>query len=122
MVCTHGSCPQENGKPGRRVDFQKLNQACLPEGHHTRTPFGLITMVPRHTFKTLKDAYSMYHQISLDTESCTLTTFITPMGRFRYRRTPMGRCAGVDDAVRYDMLSPSKLRRQRTPLTYRVIT
>uniref|UniRef100_A0A0P4VNI8 Reverse transcriptase n=1 Tax=Scylla olivacea TaxID=85551 RepID=A0A0P4VNI8_SCYOL len=88
--------PKKNGKPRRTVDFQKLNQACLRETHHTRTPFDLISSVPKHTFKTVADAYSGYHQIPLDSESRKLTTFITPWGRFRYRRTPMGHCAAQD--------------------------
>ncbi|XP_063859146.1 uncharacterized protein LOC135100114 [Scylla paramamosain] len=60
------------------------------------TPFDLISSVSKHTFKTVADAYSGYHQIPLDSESRKLTTFITPWGRFRYRRTPMGHCAAQD--------------------------
>lgn len=52
--------------------------------------------MPKHTFKTVADAYSGYHQIPLDSASRKLTTFITPWGRFRYRRTPMGHCAAQD--------------------------
>ena len=88
--------PKKDGKPRRTVDFQKLNRACLRETHHSRPPFDLITSVPKHTYKTVADAYSGYHQIPLDSESRKLTAFITPWGRFRYRRTPMGHCAAQD--------------------------
>ena len=88
--------PKKSGKPRRTVDFQKLNQACLRETHHSRPPFDLVTSVPKHTFKTVADAYSGYHQIPLDDESRKLTTFITPWGRYRYCRTPMGHCSAQD--------------------------
>jgi len=88
--------PKKDGRPRRTVDFQRLNRASMRETHHTRPPFDLITSVPKHTFKTVADAYSGYHQIPLDKESRKLTTFITPWGRFRYCRTPMGHCAAQD--------------------------
>lgn len=106
--------PKKSGKPRRTVDFQKLNQSCLHETHHTRPPFDLITSILKHTFKTVADAYSGYHQIPLDYESRKLTTYITPWGQFRYYRTPMGHCA-VQDAFtrRFDNIIndiPRKLK------------
>ena len=35
-------------------------------------------------------------QVELDLESRRLITFITPWGRFRYRRTAMGHCFAGD--------------------------
>ncbi|KAK4324209.1 hypothetical protein Pmani_005211 [Petrolisthes manimaculis] len=92
--------PKKNGKPHRTVDYQKLNQSCLHEIHHTRPHFDLITSIPKHTFKTLADAYSGYHQIPLDCGSRKLTTFMTPWGRFHYHRTPTGHCAAQDAFTR----------------------
>ena len=88
--------PKKDGRARRTVDFQPLNRACKRETHHTRTPFDMISSVPKHTFKTVADAYAGYHQIQLDDESKKLTTFITPWGRYRYCRTPMGHCAAQD--------------------------
>ncbi|KAG0724220.1 Transposon Ty3-I Gag-Pol polyprotein [Chionoecetes opilio] len=88
--------PKKDGRPRRTVDFQRLNRASLRETHHTRPPFDLVSSVPKHTFKTVADAYSGYHQVPLDEESRKLTTFITPWGRYRYRRSPMGHCASQD--------------------------
>ena len=85
--------PKKDGRARRTVDFQPLNRACKRETHHTRTPFDMISSVPKHTFKTVADAYAGYHQIQLDDESKKLTTFITPWGRYRYCRTPMGHFA-----------------------------
>ena len=88
--------PKKDGRPRRTVDFQRLNQASLCETHHTRPPFDSITTVPKHTFKTVADAFSSNHQIPLDEHSKTLTTFITLWGRFCYCRTPMGHCTAQD--------------------------
>ena len=55
----------------------------------------MVSAVPQKNFKTVADAY--YHQVELDQESHHLTTFITPWGRFRYRRTPMGHCFAGDN-------------------------
>jgi len=52
--------------------------------------------VPKLTYTTVADAHSGYYQIPLDEENRKLTTFITPWGRFRYLRTPMGHCAAQD--------------------------
>lgn len=51
---------------------------------------------PQHSYKTVADGNWGYHQVELDKESCSLTTFITPWGRFRYCRTPMGHCSAGD--------------------------
>ena len=42
---------------------------------------------------TVLDALKGYHQCPLDQESQTLTTFITPFGRFKYLRAPYGICS-----------------------------
>ena len=87
---------KKSGQPRRTVDFQKLNACCLRETHHTPAPFDMVSGVPAHSFKTTADAHWGYHQVELDQESRRLTTFITPWGRYRYRRTPMGHCAAGD--------------------------
>ena len=43
------------------------------------------------------DAIQGYFQIPLDEESSKLTTFLLPMGRFRYTRAPMGLNASGDE-------------------------
>ncbi len=43
------------------------------------------------------DAVSGYFQIPLDEESSFLTTFLTPWGRYRYLRAPMGLSASSDE-------------------------
>ena len=94
---------KKSGQPRRTVDYQKLNAACLRETHHTPTPFDMVAAIPAHTYKTVADAHWGFLQVELEENSRKLTTFITPWGRYRYRRTPMGHCA-VPDAYtkRYD--------------------
>ncbi len=87
---------KKSGQPRRTVDYQKLNAVCLRETHHTPTPFDMVAAIPAHTFKTVADAHWGFHQVELEEESRKLTTFITPWGRYRYRRTPMGHCAAPD--------------------------
>ncbi|XP_063876921.1 uncharacterized protein K02A2.6-like [Scylla paramamosain] len=87
---------KKSGQPRRTVDYQRLNAACRRETHHTPAPFDMVSSVPKHCFKTVADAYCGYHQVRLDEESRSLTTFITPWGRFRYLRTPMGHCSAGD--------------------------
>ena len=91
---------KKSGQPRRTVDYQRLNACCLRETHHTPAPFDMVSGVPLNSFKTVADAYWGFHQVELDQESRRLTTFITPWGRFQYRRTPMGHCSASDAYTR----------------------
>ena len=88
--------PKRDGKPRRTVDYQKLNSSCLKEIHHKPTPFNLVSSIPKHTYKTVADTHNGFHQSELDKASSKLTTFVTPWGRYRYLRTPMGLCSSTD--------------------------
>jgi hypothetical protein len=45
-----------NGDPGRTVDFQKLNKACVRKTHHMKPPYHLVSSVPKKVNKTTVDA------------------------------------------------------------------
>ena len=95
--------PKANGKPRRTIDYQELNKYCVRETHHTRVPFDMVSSVPKQTYKTTLDAFWGFHQVPLAEDSRPLTTFITPWGRYRYLRTPMGHCSASDAYTkRYD--------------------
>ena len=81
--------PKRDGRPRRTVDYQKLNSSCLRETHHMPMPFNLVSSIPKHTYKTVADAHSGFHQSELDEASSKLTTFVTPWGKYRYPRTPI---------------------------------
>ena len=91
---------KKSGQPRRTVDYQRLNACCLRETHHTPAPFDMVSGVPFHSFKTVSDAFWGFHQVELDEVSRKLTTFITPWGRFQYKRTPMGHCSASDAYTR----------------------
>lgn len=72
------------------VDLKRLNKAVKRERYVLPT---LEDIAPKlagaKVFSTL-DASSGFWQIPLDPNSQKLTTFITPLGRFCFRRLPFG--------------------------------
>ena len=90
--------PKANGGIRLCVDFQKLNEYVRRPYYPMRTPFEAISNV--HTgsqyFSTL-DAAKGYWQVPLDAESQDLTCFITPFGRFKFLRAPMGLTSSQDE-------------------------
>ena len=94
---------KKQGKIRRTLDFQKLNDQCLRETHHTESPFKLACQVPPNTYKTVLDAVDGYHSVMLDEESQQLTNFITEWGRYKCLRMPQGFIAAGDAYTRrYD--------------------
>ena len=92
--------PKKSGKPRRTVDLQPLNKYATRETHHTETPFHQARAVPPNTLKTICDAWNGYHSIPLHEEDKHLTTFITPIGRYRYCVAPQGYIASGDGYTR----------------------
>ena len=86
MVCVR----KHDGTPRRTVDLQPLNKFCRREEWVTNTPAKQARSVPRHAWKTVTDAWNGYHSVPLRDSDRHLTTFITPWGRYRYRRNPQG--------------------------------
>ena len=81
---------KKNGNVRICVDLKKLNEAVKRE--HFMLP-NLDDISPRLAESTLfskLDASSGFYQIPLHPDSCELTTFITPMGRYCFRRVPFG--------------------------------
>ncbi|XP_065943746.1 uncharacterized protein [Magallana gigas] len=81
---------KKNGNVRICVDLKKLNEAVKRE--HFMLP-NLDDISPRLAGSTLfskLDASSGFYQIPLYPDSCELTTFITPMGRYCFRRVPFG--------------------------------
>jgi transposase InsO family protein len=73
------------------TDPSKLNQ-CIEKPVSTQMPpWEVVRKIPLgHKFFTVLDAKKAYYQIELDDESKNLTAFLTPFGRMRYTRLPMG--------------------------------
>lgn len=81
---------KQDGTPRRTIDFTPLNKFCAREPFSTESPFHLARKVPANTWKTVTDAWNGYHSVPLRPEDRHFTTFITPFGRWRYRRAPQG--------------------------------
>ena len=89
--------PKVGGGIRITTDLSKLNSQVSRPAHPSPTPFAAIRSVdPEAKYFTTIDALCGYWQIPLAEEDQQLTTFITPYGRFRYLRGPMGFAATGD--------------------------
>ena len=93
MVCNDVVTPKKNSDRIRMcVDLSKLNKFVRRERYPSTTPAEAVTDIAQAKAKyfTVFDALKGYHQCPLDEASQNLTTFITPLGRFKYLRAPYG--------------------------------
>ena len=72
------------------VDFTKLNLAIRCERHLLPSVDNTIGQMAGAKVFSKLDAKSGFHQIRLAQDSQLLMTFITPFGRYCYRRLPFG--------------------------------
>lgn len=81
-------------KKGGRIrictDFKKLNEAVKRERYILPTLDDLLHKLRGSTIYSKLDATSGFWQLPLDDETAKLTTFISPNGRFFYKRLPFG--------------------------------
>ncbi|KAL2085061.1 hypothetical protein ACEWY4_020579 [Coilia grayii] len=83
-----------NGKVRICIDPSDLNKVIKREHHPMRTVEEVVSMIPGAKVFSVLDAKSGFLQIELDEPSSFLTTFNTPIGRFRWLRLPFGiKCA-----------------------------
>lgn len=81
-----------NGKPQVRlcVDLTKLNESVMRETFPLPSVEETLSKLSGATIFSKLDANSSFYQIPLDKSSTLLTTFITPFGRYSFRRLPFG--------------------------------
>ncbi|XP_021347249.1 uncharacterized protein K02A2.6-like [Mizuhopecten yessoensis] len=72
------------------IDPKDLNKAIKREHHPMRTIEDVVSNIPGYNVFSKLDAKSGFLQIKLDEESSYLTTFNTPIGRYRWLRLPFG--------------------------------
>ena len=72
------------------VDFRKLNMSLKREIYHIPTFEELSYKLAGVIVMSKLDAASGFYQIPLDESSRAFTSFLTPFGRYRYKRLPMG--------------------------------
>jgi transposase InsO family protein len=81
---------KKNGKVRICVDLKKLNEQVKRERFILPTPEEITAELCGATVFSSLDAASGFFQIPLHSESSLLTTFITPFGRYCFRRLPFG--------------------------------
>ena len=105
---------KHDGTPCRTVDLSPLNKFCKQETFAMESPFHLDRKIPGDTWKTVTDAWNGYHSVSLRESDQQLTTFITPFGRFRYKRAPQGFVSSGDGYNRrFDAILTDFVRKER---------
>ena len=72
------------------MDLKRLNRAVKRERYILPTIDDLMHKMKGSTVFTKLDATSGFWQLPLDSETAKLTTFITPFGRYFFRRLPFG--------------------------------
>jgi len=92
------------------VDLTKLNQYVDRAYYPMKTPKDAVAEVPNTAryFSTL-DATHGYWQVPLEEASQKFTTFITPWGRFKFLRAPMGLVSTGDEYCRRGDLALAKI-------------
>lgn len=89
--------PKPHGGVRITTDLSKLNKYVSRPAHPSPTPFAAIRSIkPGAKFFTTVDALHGYWQLELAEADQHLTTFITPYGRYKYLRGPMGFAATGD--------------------------
>lgn len=81
---------KSTGKARICVDLKRLNEAVKREQYILPTTDEITAKLSGATVFSSLDAASGFFQIPLHPDSCKLTTFITPFGRFNFKRLPFG--------------------------------
>lgn len=88
--------PKPNNKVRVCVDLTKLNESVRRENFPLPSTDELLAQLDGAQVFSKLDCNSGFYQIPLDEESQLLTTFITPFGRFCYKRLPFGISSGPE--------------------------
>ncbi|XP_047998796.1 uncharacterized protein K02A2.6-like [Leguminivora glycinivorella] len=84
--------PDKNDNTSVRVtvDYTELNKSVMREYHPLPTVEECLAQLAGSKYFSKIDAVKSYFQVELTEDSKDLTTFITPFGRYRFNRMPMG--------------------------------
>ena len=81
---------KKNGNIRICADLKKLNMAVKRERYPIPSLEELLAKLKGARFFSKLDATSGFYQLPLDPDSSKLTTFITPIGRYKFNRLPFG--------------------------------
>ena len=80
------------------VDLTRLNRYVRPSAHPATSPYDAVSSIgPGSRYFTTLDARSGSFQIPLAEADQDLTCFITPFGRYKFLRAPMGLCSSSSE-------------------------
>lgn len=82
--------PKPNNNIRICVDLTRLNESVERELHPMPVAEHVLAQLAGAKVFSKLDANSGFYQIPLTEDSRSLTTFITPYGRYRYKRLPFG--------------------------------
>ena len=82
--------PKKSGAVRICVDLKPLNESVLREPHPIPKVDDTLALLTGATIFSKLDANSGFWQIPLSEESRSLTTFITPFGRYHFNKLPFG--------------------------------
>ena len=82
--------PKKSGDVRICVDLKPHNESVLRETHPLPGVDETLAQLTGATVMSKLDANSGFWQIPLSKDSCELTTFITPFGRYCYNKLPFG--------------------------------
>ena len=87
LVCTNGSSAKEKQQNRICVDLKRLNRSGVRSKHILPVLEDVLAKLSGATVFSKLNASSGFWQIAVDDNS---SSFITPFGRFRFRRLPFG--------------------------------
>jgi len=88
--------PKPGGDVRITTDFSELNKFIRRERFELPSVEATLAKLGRAKFFSKLDANSGFYQCVLDNQSSHLITFITPFGRYKYKRLPMGICSAPE--------------------------
>ena len=89
-------------KKWKSADFKRLNEGVRRERYVLPTAEEITAKLSGATMFTSLDAASGFWQIPLHPESTKLTTFITPFGRYAFKRLPFGITSAPENVLAQD--------------------
>ena len=82
--------PKSDGSIRLCIDYRKLNSVTEPDPYYMVTLEEILERVGSSKCISKLDLCKGFYQIEVDTESIAKTAFITPFGKFQFRRMPFG--------------------------------